>query len=183
MIFSRQFITKNGKTVVIRNAVCEDASSITDVSNQVIRETPYLSRTEKDTPDTEENTRDYVDDCFSSEREAFLIAELDGKIVGFAHLDGNGSRVKYLHRCSIDLSILKQFCSIGIGKAMMQSLIELALKSDYEQIELNVIENNINAVRLYKSLGFDVYGRKPHAMKFTDGTYGDFLFMVKFLSK
>ncbi len=183
MIFSQQFVTKNGKSFVIRNAVCEDALAITNVSNQVIRETPFLSRTENDTPDKEENTRDYVDDCFSSENEAFLVAELDGEIVGFGHLDGNGSRLKFLHRCSIDLSILKQFCGIGIGKVMMQSLIQLASKGGYEQIELNVIENNINAVGLYKSLGFDIYGREPHAMEFADGTYGDFLFMVKFLSK
>ncbi len=63
----------------------------------------------------------------------------------------------------------------------MDALLALAKEADYEQAELNVIEDNVSGVCLYKSHGFEVTGRNPHAYKYSDGSYGDYLFMAHYL--
>ena len=70
---------------------------------------------------------------------------------------------------------------LGIGKALLDSLIEFAQHAGYEQIKLNVASDNERAIRLYGRLGFQITGREVHAMKHSEGDYSDFVFMTKFL--
>jgi ribosomal protein S18 acetylase RimI-like enzyme len=61
-----------------------------------------------------------------------------------------------------------EFRGKGIGKSLLLSLIEKATSEceGLEQIHLTVVSNNEPAKRLYTSLGFEVYGVEPHALKF-----------------
>ena len=63
----------------------------------------------------------------------------------------------------------------------MDALLTLAKNASYEQVELNVIEENAAGTALYKAYGFTVTGRLPHAYKYPDGSYGDFLLMMRYL--
>ena len=177
----KEFTLKNGKSLIIEHAVSEDAEVVTNISNMVVKETRFLSRSPEDRPDRVENTKDYIEDCIDSDKDAFLVAKYEGKVVGFGHLDECSSRTKYRHRSDVSLSVLQKYCGLGIGGKLMQVLIELAEKAGYEQIELNVIEENANAVKMYQSFGFEITGKEVHAMKFGEGDYGDYLFMIKFL--
>ena len=44
---------------------------------------------------------------------------------------------------------------------------------------LMVVSANEAAVGLYRKFGFEATGTVPHAFRYQDGTYADFLFMVK----
>ena len=48
-----------------------------------------------------------------------------------------------------------------------------------EQAELEVVSANAAAIRLYQKLGFEITGTLPWAFKYKDGSYADFLLMVK----
>ena len=54
----------------------------------------------------------------------------------------------------------KEFCGLGIGRAMTEACIEEA-KKNYLQLELEVVSDNEKALSLYKSVGFTEYGRNP----------------------
>ncbi|MDE7260854.1 MAG: hypothetical protein K2N78_02150 [Oscillospiraceae bacterium] len=49
----------------------------------------------------------------------------------------------------------------------------------FEQMELDVVSTNAPAIGLYKKLGFVPIGTMPRALKYRDGSYADFLLMVK----
>jgi RimJ/RimL family protein N-acetyltransferase len=84
-------------------------------------------------------------------------------------------RPKTAHKGNIyGMYVEPGFRGQGIGKSLMVALIENATKEceGLEQIHLAVVCNNERAKRLYMSLGFEVYGVEPHALKL-DGRYLD----------
>lgn len=71
----------------------------------------------------------------------------------------------------------------GIGKSLISELIKKASKCEgLEQINLSVVSDNHHAQKLYKSVGFEVYGTERRALKF-NGQYYDEDLMVLTLNK
>ena len=64
----------------------------------------------------------------------------------------------------------------------MNEILSGAKTAGFEQAELDVVSTNAKAVGLYKKLGFEITGTIPRAFKYRNGTYADFLFMVKYLT-
>ena len=60
----------------------------------------------------------------------------------------------YRHRCEIAIALYQEYCDFGIGKAMLEMLLDIAKQVGYEQAELEVIANNKSAIALYEKLGF-----------------------------
>jgi ribosomal protein S18 acetylase RimI-like enzyme len=66
----------------------------------------------------------------------------------------------------------------GLGKSLLLELIRKAKNCNgLEQINLTVVSNNEPAKKLYKSIGFQVYGVEKNALKFS-GEYFDEDLMV-----
>jgi ribosomal protein S18 acetylase RimI-like enzyme len=68
----------------------------------------------------------------------------------------------------------------GMGRALMGSLIDRArTRPGLQQIILTVATEQVAAMRLYESLGFQRFGREPRALCI-DGRYldEDYLLMV-----
>ncbi len=62
----------------------------------------------------------------------------------------------------------------GYSRALLEALIARARALDgVVRVNLGVVVGNPAARGLYLSLGFEVYGRQPEALKFDDGTYRD----------
>lgn len=69
----------------------------------------------------------------------------------------------------------------GLGKLLMVELISKAKHCNgLEQINLTVVSENNAAKKLYKSLGFEVYGVERNALKF-NGQYVDEDLMVLYI--
>ena len=71
---------------------------------------------------------------------------------------------------------------MGLGRQMLSLLLEQAKKCGYEQAELEVSAGNKNAIALYESMGFTIYGTLKRAMKYQDGSYADDYLMVRDLT-
>ena len=68
----------------------------------------------------------------------------------------------------------------GYGKIALLWLIDYAFKKlNLHKINLGVIENNIFAIKLYKSVGFEVEGKMKDEV-WHDGIYYNFLSMALF---
>ncbi len=93
--------------------------------------------------------------------EAFYVAEIDGKVVGYvmsrvefgAPYVAEGSIVKKGHIVSI--AVLEGYRRRGIGRKLMENALR-SLREIYECKEayLEVRVSNLPAIRLYEKLGF-----------------------------
>jgi len=111
--------------------------------------------------------RDFVIGAFSG-------AELVG-VAGFYRLANR----KEAHRGHVwGVYVISAHRGQGLGRMLMSELLRIArAQPTLELINLGVASHNTPAMRLYESLGFQVYGRDVHALKM-DGTYVDEDLMV-----
>jgi len=83
-----------------------------------------------------------------------IVAEYTGKVVGFALFFYNYST--FLAKPGIyleDLFVLPEFRRLGIGKAILSYLAQLALSRNCGRFEWSVLDWNENAISLYKNMG------------------------------
>jgi ribosomal protein S18 acetylase RimI-like enzyme len=64
----------------------------------------------------------------------------------------------------------------------MRECIKWCKEKGVEQLELEVVTQNNRAVSMYQDLGFQIYGTKKHALKYSDETYADEYYMILFLT-
>ena len=86
-----------------------------------------------------------------------IVAESDGKIIGFALFFRNYST--FLTKPGIyleDLFVLPDYRRRGIAKAMLSYLGKLAIDRDAGRLEWNVLDWNQSAIDFYQSMGAEV---------------------------
>ncbi len=86
-----------------------------------------------------------IEDCYAADDAAFLVAEVDGAVVGYLHFDCFGEEPE-LHRIYID----ERFRGQGIGAALVDQLHSRLRPETYI---LLVVRGNDGAVRFYERHG------------------------------
>lgn len=172
---------KNGGTCLIRRAEERDAARLVEFLKTICGETRNLLREPEEVAITEERERDYLRKMADSGGELMLLAEVDGVHAGTATFSAVDESRRMRHRCGVDIALHQSFWGMGLGTALLGEVLAAARAAGYEQAELEVVSSNAAAVALYKKLGFAATGTVPRAMRYKDGTYADFLFMVKYL--
>ena len=87
-----------------------------------------------------------------------LVAELDGKAVGFASVR-KSQRPREAHIGSVAVAVSEQARRLGVGGALVDALVELAEGwLGLLRLELDVWVDNEAAIQLYRSRGFKVEG-------------------------
>ena len=108
-----------------------------------------------------------------------FIAEQDDKIVGLIDtLIPNIEEFK--HTCEFGMSVLAAARNQGIGRGLIQHLLNWTMIRYICNVELNVFSNNQAAIALYASLGFVEDGRRKNAVRLPDGTFCDLIHMTRF---
>lgn len=180
MVFEeRSMKDKLGRTIVFRNAIPEDAEDLIQYLKITSAETPYLVREPEEITITKTKEEQFIRDKIDADRELMLVAFMDGKHIGNCSLMSIAPYKRYRHRCEVAIALYKEYCGCGIGKVMLQIVLDLAKNVGYEQAELEVMAENKGAIYLYEKLGFEKYGTFPDNMKFADGSYMDAYWMMK----
>lgn len=164
----------DNKNIIIRNAEPKDAEEMILMVKQVMEESPFFPSTADEFNITVEQEEQYI-----LSTALFLVAEIHGKMVGSASLD-RSSKSKLNHTVTFGITILKEYSGMGLGSMIMKKIIEWCDLNHVEKIELEVFENNIPAIGLYKKFGFAEEGRRKKSIKTTEG-YIDSIIMGKFL--
>ena len=86
-----------------------------------------------------------------------IVAEVEGKIVGFALFFQNYST--FLTKPGIyleDLFVLPEYRRRGIAKAILRYLADLAIARDVGRLEWSVLDWNQNAIAFYEKIGANI---------------------------
>lgn len=170
---------KKDREIILRTAEENDAEKLIDYLKITAAETPFLIREPDEITLSIKQEQDFIRTKKDSENELLLIAEIGGRHIGNCSLMSIGGYKRYRHRCDIAIALYKEYCGLGIGKAMLETVLDIAEKAGYEQAELEVIADNKPAIALYEKLGFKIYGTFPDNMKYEDGSYVDAYWMMK----
>jgi ribosomal protein S18 acetylase RimI-like enzyme len=126
----------------------------------VARERKYLAFLEA--PPLEDVTR-FVRNNIEQRYPQFVVLSAN-TVVGWCDVIPNRSRVIYSHCGTLGVGLLPLFRHMGIGRKLMRRTIDAAFAFGLTRIELTVREENVNAMALYKSLGFAIEGFHRNAV-------------------
>ncbi|MEZ0536694.1 GNAT family N-acetyltransferase [Caldicellulosiruptoraceae bacterium PP1] len=162
---------------IIRPVRIDDAEAINEMRRMDgVRETTLGITSERF-----ERTVDFLKNL--SENDHLFVAEVQEdqtrKVVGLVGLHVNRSP-RLRHSAAIGIMVHKNYQGKGIGKALMKTVLDLADNwLMLKRIELGVFADNERAIKLYKSLGFEIEGLKKYAA-IRNGTYADEYIMARY---
>ncbi|MBR1841768.1 MAG: GNAT family N-acetyltransferase [Oscillospiraceae bacterium] len=177
MIYKRAFTLKNGESATVRSALEEDAEEIVRLFKACREETDFLLSYNEESKLTPDMEREIIAGMNSSERSALLVIECGGVIAGTAGFSEVRDRIKLRHRASFGVNVLRDYWGRGLGRALVEAVIDCVKEARYEQLELEAVAENERAVGLYKSLGFTEYGRNPRGFRTRSGEYQELIEM------
>lgn len=178
MRYEQALTLKDGTRLILRNMEKADAGAAIFALRRVAAETDFLLSEPDECGTTLEQEENFIETMNSRPREALLGAFVDGKLVGMATLSQVSRRRRACHRATVGVSVMRAHWGKGVGTALMQACMVLAKTAGYEQMELEVVENNARAVALYERLGFVRTGQISHAIRYGDGRYADLAIMA-----
>jgi len=163
--------------LTIRSASIKDLDGITNIYNEAISKTVA-------TFDTEEKSIDDQKIWFQEHgpKNPIIVAEENGNILGWAALSKYSTRCAYSNTAEISLYIKDKYQGRGIGKKLMEKIIQEGKKAGLHVILARITEGNEKSVYLHKSVGFEHVGvLKEVGMKF--GKQLDVYLMQKIYKK
>ena len=171
------YLAKLGKEASIREAKEEDFISIWKIFRKVVGEGEYTSTVRLDT------SRDrYEDTDEANDMKKFItvLCEVEKQIVGYATVEEPIWELSS-HAGELGIAVLPQFRGVGIGSALLDSALEVALQKGFKKVNLSVFSTNKTAMNLYKKFGFKKVGKKKKQF-YLHGKYIDEIIMEKFIA-
>lgn len=154
-----------------------DAEAFLALQRQLDEETSFMMLEPGERTVTVEETVQRIHDILTKENQTILLAEEEGKLVGFAGAMGGRWR-RNRHCVHLVAGILKDYTGRGIGTRLFEAVEVWAAKKGLHRLELTVMIHNERALALYRKMGFEIEGIKKDSLR-VDGTYVDEYYMAK----
>jgi ribosomal-protein-alanine N-acetyltransferase len=101
-------------------------------------------------------------DTFNSLPDTFIVAEYQGRVVGYimCRLEHGFSDLKKLRFARkghiISVAVMPDFRNVGIGRSLVEQALSALSAHDTDECYLEVRINNIQAINLYRKMGFEI---------------------------
>ncbi len=122
----------------------------------------------------------YVDGERAGDRGLRVVAIVDGQLAGEASIRRlDAARVA--HVATLGVGLDPRYRGLGLGRALMGTLIDWARRAGVVRLDLAVRADNEPAIGLYDSLGFRRESVRERFVREKDGRFVDDWVMVRFL--
>jgi L-amino acid N-acyltransferase YncA len=108
---------------------------------------------ETETPEWAKWDQGHLPDCR-------LVAQDSPRILGWAALSAVSGRSVYRGVAEVSVYVAAEARSRGVGKVLLQSLIEQSERCGIWTLQAGIFPENIPSIRLHKSCGFREVGRR-----------------------
>jgi L-amino acid N-acyltransferase YncA len=139
--------------LTIRPANLDDLTAITEIYNEAVLTTDATFDNEPKTL-TEQRAWFATHDL----RHPILVAELSGVSVGWASLSEWSGRCAYADTAEISLYVKQEFRSRGIGKRLLETIIQEGERAGLHTIIARITEGNEISIHLHEGVGFEHIG-------------------------
>lgn len=167
---------------ILRSAEENDSRNLSDLRLQIDGETENLDREQGEVYINEKGFKEIIKNDTESTNNLFLVAEVDGKIVGFSRCEGNTLK-RTAHKVEFGVGVLCEYWGYRIGKNLLKESIIWADSNEIRKIVLNVLETNKKAIQLYQEFEFKIEGSLQKDKLLSDGSYYNSLLMARFNPK
>ncbi|MGG0240708.1 N-acetyltransferase family protein [Bacillus rhizoplanae] len=177
-ISPKEFYSRNIR-YMIRSVMEEDAKNLSEIRLQIDDETENLDRERGEAYIDEAGFKKIIKEDTDSASNLFLVAEVNGRIVGFSRCEGNKLK-RTSHKVEFGVCILQEYWGYGIGKNLLKESVNWADLHGIKKITLYVLETNEKAKNLYERYGFEVEGILKNDKMLSDGNYYNTILMGRF---
>lgn len=134
---------------MIRRVKLEDAKAITTIYNEYVEHSVVTFDTE---PLREEDMRSRIAEIAA--RFPYFVYEEDGRVTGYCYAHLWKERDAYKHTLETTVYMAPGYLGKGIGKMLMQRLIEECKREGYHALVACITEGNAASDSLHLGLGF-----------------------------
>ena len=150
----RKHHLKDGSVLVIREATGEDAQAVIDYVEGVSGESGFLTFGPGEFEHTKAEEEQFLCKFRVADNQLYLLGLIDGVVVSTLSFFG-GLRPRVRHRGELGMSVQKKYWGTGIGRLMLDTLIDWARDTHIvKKINLRVRTDNQRAIKLYERKGF-----------------------------
>ena len=160
---------------LIRQADLEDAEAIARIANDMIRDTLITFTNDEKTPAA-------LRDVIGERGLRYLVAEIDGQVVGFATYGAFRGGQGYRHTAEHSVQLAPAAQGRGLGRRLMARLVDVARADGIHVLVAGVSGANPGGIAFHASLGFAEVGRMPQVGR-KWGQWLDLVLMQKVLSE
>ena len=159
--------------MIIRQAESRDATAISAFWVPLVRDTIVTFSTDEKTPAD-------VAEMIDARHPAFVVAEMDGEVVGFASFAQFRGGPGYRHSAELTIILSDRARGQGVGRRLIVALEQIGRAQDIHILVAGVSAENTGAVEFHRACGFVETGRMPEVgRKF--GRWHDLVLMQKTL--
>ncbi|EQB4338311.1 N-acetyltransferase family protein [Clostridium botulinum] len=182
MIIENKTIEGKNLTWILRCPTKYDATELSELRVKIDGETEYLNRESGEDLLTSEDFEKLIYEDSIGKKTIFLVAEVEGKIVGFSRCQGS-KLSRFRHKAELGICISKEYWGYGIGRVLLENILMWADAVGIEKISLTVVQTNTRAIQLYKKYGFVEEGLLIKDRIHKDGNYYNTVMMGRLLEK
>ena len=169
---------RDGRHLIIRTAVQDDAFATLELYRSVIAEGRYTLLEPDELKRDEKGEKASIAADLENPNWLCIVAEVDDRIVGMAKVRG-GVLKRTSHFGEVDsVWVYADERKMGIGTVLMNAIVSWSVSNQtIEKLGLFVFSTNEAAIRLYERSGFVIEGRAPKDIKLGDGDYAGTVIM------
>lgn len=168
----------DGTPFIIREAREEDAKALLEFVHLSSTESDNLTFGKGEFDMTVEDEIKFIKSVSLNDNAVMILALVGDKVISSSSYTA-GRRSRISHVGEFGISVSKKYWRQGVGRAVLKELIKWCEDNPKcEKLNLRVREDNLGAIALYESLGFEKEGLLLRDMKI-NGQFVNCYFMGK----
>ena len=167
-------------THLIREISIKDVENFISLLSQIYDESEFKFYNPDEYSPTISSASQHLEKYITSPTKAIYVAESDEQLVGYVFVNTE-TYERTQHEAVVYLGVREYYQHQGIGQALINRIEAWALNHHIRRIEATVVTENINAIELFKGMGFQIEGELKDKLFINQKYYNEYV-MAKILN-